>query len=92
MTIEEFEALRKEALAKSDAMTAKKGDDYGHWSTYPEIVLASLTFVKAKRMLQLAMKTIAGGAETNEPMEDSALDLINYASFLYGKIKERKAK
>ncbi len=91
MTIDQLEAARREALAKADDMVSRKGRDYGHWSEYPEVVLASLTFVKAKRMLELAIRAKVGdGKEANEPMEDSALDLINYASFMYGKVRDRK--
>lgn len=91
MSIDELEKLREEALSKAGAMVARKGRDYGHWSDYPEVVLASLTFVKAKRLLELAVRSARGDdKEANEPMEDSALDLINYASFLAAKIVVRK--
>jgi hypothetical protein len=86
----EHEWLRKGALKKASGMVKGKGGDYGHFSEYPEVVLASNIFTKAKRLLNLAIKATRGGKEVNEPMEDSALDLINYASFIYSKVMHRK--
>jgi len=85
--IARMEELRKEALAKADAMVSGKGADYGHWSAYPEIVLASLNFVKAKRTLELAIQRASNPTHQakNEPFEDSALDGINYLSFLHAR-------
>lgn len=91
---EEMEILRKDALAKADALTVKKGQDYGKWYDYDEVTLAALNLVKAKRLLHLAIKIAANPQclEANEPMEDSAVDAVNYASFLYGKVRERKER
>lgn len=85
-----LEKLRIRALRLANRLVSRKGADYGHWSTYPLIALASLNFVKAKRMLELATKDAAGrGEAVNEPLEDSCLDTINYASFIYGLLKEK---
>ncbi len=94
MTIEELENLRREALAKADALTEKKGRDYGHWSSYDLVTLAALNMVKAKRLLHLAVKVTADPSckEANEPMEDSAVDAINYGSFIYGLVMQRKGE
>ena len=89
-----LEALRKEGLDRADQLTLKKGADYGHWSGYPAVALAALCFVKAKRMLELSVKIAADpdAREANEPLEDSALDIINYGSFLYALTVKRKGK
>jgi len=69
----------------------KKDHDYGHFSQYPDVVLASNIFTKAKRILELTMR-----AHVNpdmrpkfESVDDSCLDLINYASFLWAKNKNK---
>lgn len=84
--------LREQALQKADQLTRGKGKDYGHFSTYPIVVLASLNFVKAKRMMELATKMSANPDHRAqfEPMADSCLDAINYASFMWAKIMEKE--
>lgn len=77
-----------EAVRLADILHQKKGQDYGHFSEYPPIVLASLCFVKAKRILTLSIKRAntegdQGNVETFESMKDSCLDLLNYSRFLY---------
>lgn len=90
--IAKLETLRQEAIARADSMVSGKGADYGHWSEYPEVVIASLCFVKAKRALELALQRAANPDHQPkfEAFEDTALDGINYFSFMYGKAKGKK--
>lgn len=92
MRREKLEALRHSAMAKAESLLARKGADYAWWGEYPPIALAGLNFVKAKRILELSTKVAANpeSQEANEPLEDSCIDLINYASFLYALTIERK--
>lgn len=87
-----LEDLRKEALARADSMVSGKGADYGHWSEYPEVVIAGIGFAKAKRALELALQRASNPDHKPkfEALEDTALDGINYFSFLYGKAKGAK--
>ncbi len=87
-----MEALRESALKKASALVEKKGKDYGHWSDYPLVALAALNYVKAKRMLELTTQLTVNpfAAAVNEPLEDSCLDDINYASFLHAKLMDMK--
>lgn len=91
---EDLEELRKEALEVASSLVKKKGADYGHWSEYPMVALAALNFVKAKRMLNLAVKTASNpfADVKNESMEDTCVDAINYNSFMYALLSEGKAK
>ncbi len=90
--IYKMEDLRKEALARADSMVSGKGADYGHWSEYPEIVIAGINYAKAKRALELSLQRAANPDHKPkfEALEDTALDGINYLSFLYGKAKAAK--
>lgn len=92
-TLEELDGLRRLAMNTADDLVKGKGEDYGHWSGMPSVAIAALTFVKAQRLLELTVKIAADPDHeaTNEPLEDSCLDIINYASFLWAKEQARKA-
>jgi len=83
-----WESKLNEPVALANILHQRKGQDYGHFSLYPPVVLASLCFVKAKRILELSIKKINSKGdqekvETFEPIKDSCLDLLNYSRFLY---------
>lgn len=84
-----LDEFRKFGLAEASGMVAGKDSDYGHWSEYPDVVLASLMFTGAKRAVELTRKD---DEAVNKSLEDTCLDLINCASFLYGKLKSRSVR
>lgn len=80
-----WEDLLREAASKADALIEKKSNDYGHFSLYPDIVLASLIWVKGRRILEIVQKQKTPNFES---IEDSCLDILNYVRFLYAKQKK----
>lgn len=80
-----WEELLREASTKADALIEKKSNDYGHFSLYPDIVLASLIWVKGRRILEIVQKQKTPNFES---IEDSCLDILNYVRFLYAKQKK----
>ena len=83
--VNRHEQLREDALKLATEVMRKKIQDYGHWLTYPEVVLAAQVYTKSRRLLELTIQRAANPdiAPKNEPMLDSCIDLINYASYLH---------
>ena len=84
-----LEAFRKFGLDEVLGMASCKVPGHSHWSEYPDVVLASLMFVKAQFALDLTRKN---GESSSQSLEDACLYLMNYASCLYGKIKSRSVR
>jgi len=77
------------AVARAQRLVIRKGQDYnkadGTRDGYFPFGLASyaqMVHVKAQRLNSLALKAMAGEAINFEGVEDTCLDVINYASFL----------
>lgn len=81
------ETLVLEAMNRAVALAGRKGGDYGHFTEYPLAAVAGLGLVKAKRILNLSTK---GGSPNFESLEDSCVDLVNYASFCYAIVRLMK--
>ena len=78
-------------LQEAIEIQCKKGSDYNAAESsveqadyYPRGVWSILDIINAKylRMVSVLEKTERGGSPNYESVEDSALDMINYASFL----------
>lgn len=87
-----WDRLLQEAVDKANALHKKKGKDYGHFSEYPDVVLASAIYLKAKRLVELTVKEAVGQAATFEPIDDSCLDAVNYLRFLYAKQQKKRGR
>ena len=87
----EFTRPSAKILLEAAELQEKKGQDYNGAATsvkqadyYPRGVWSILDVVNAKylRMVSVLETMEQGGKENFESIEDSAIDLINYASFV----------
>ena len=91
MTENKFSRPSANILLEAAQLQEKKGQDYNGAQTsieqndyYPRGVWSILDIVNAKylRMVSVLEQMEQGGKANFESVEDSAIDLINYASFL----------
>lgn len=91
MTEQKFSRPSANILLEAAQLQEKKGQDYNGAQTsvqqadyYPRGVWSILDVVNAKylRMVSVLEQMQQGGTANFESIEDSAIDLINYASFV----------
>ena len=89
-----LDELADEATAIARRLRRKKGSDYSHFGQYPPMVHASTLLAKGKRAFNLLLKLSARPDQHPyfESIEDSCVDAINYASFVYAIMKWGKGR
>lgn len=90
------------ALAEAGLLAIKKAKDYNHgqvdihkidrssYFPFGWMSFVQMLHTKVQRLVSLAEKERTGGSSSFESMEDTCLDLINYAGFAVAWAKEKR--